>query len=105
MNRLTIASTATSIEQEAVRRGGSRRLQRPGFAWFDLSEVGEFCTRLGDYPLDPVSPPSLAGGHWEDGEAAHLVETHLSLRFSPHDHTGRIRADVDLAGPLSGRAS
>jgi hypothetical protein len=70
-----------------------------GAAWFNLSELREFCDALSSYPIRAGSPPALAGGYWGDG--GQLKDTHLAVQVVPYDNLGKLQINVQLREPVA----
>ncbi|KQW41102.1 MULTISPECIES: hypothetical protein [unclassified Ensifer] len=66
-------------------------------AWFNLEQVSAFADALGAVPIEIGAEPVLQGGIWREGA---LDQTHVSLRFVPHNLTGTVRVECLLAVPL-----
>lgn len=99
MNRLTL--TVIPDNDGTVEVRGS--VQGDGFAgsgsaWFDVEALEAFYASLAVYPIDPASPPFIAGGYWDD-EGETLRETHLAVRIAPFDSRGALQVSVQVEEP------
>ena len=70
-----------------------------GSAWFDVSAIADFARSLLTYPLPAAGLPPLEGGYWDKDNRGKLAQTHLSIRFYPIGHSGRIGCLVKLSSP------
>lgn len=71
-----------------------------GSAWFIRADLASFAQKLDAYPLSAATPISLSGGIFANG---HLTEVLLRIAVSPHDTSGRLLIEVELAtDPIAG---
>jgi hypothetical protein len=101
MDRLTLTLRPDddgTVELRGSVQGGE--FAGSGSAWFDVEALKAFCSSLAAYPIDPRSPPSIAGGYW-DKSGGKLRETHLAVRITPFDSRGAIQVSVQMAEPAA----
>jgi hypothetical protein len=68
-----------------------------GSAWFNLSEIRDFATRIAKYPLQDAV--EIAGGYFSDSRPGELAQTHLSIRVYLLDGRGQLGVRVTLTDP------
>ena len=68
-----------------------------GNAWFNLSQIRDFATRIAKYPLEDTV--EIAGGYYSDSRPGELSQTHLSICVRLMDGRGQLDVRVTLAEP------
>ncbi|OYP34313.1 hypothetical protein [Rhodopirellula sp. MGV] len=68
-----------------------------GSAWFNISEIRDFATRIAMYPLQDTV--EIAGGFFSDSRPGELVQTHLSICVYLLDGRGQLGVRVTLTDP------
>jgi len=98
MLRLTISPDddgTCELHAEVVANGFTGR----GSAWFDRIQLGEFASKLEQFPLPQEPRTEIQGGFWSKELKDKLEQCHLSISAYPIDSRGNLGVQVCVSTP------